>query len=97
MGSDFLRHGWVHPNGIIGTNAVMTKYPTVDEFAHEWASYIYNFPFLDLIIGITWWNEMSQSKWDMWHDSCMNGGFDTLDEIKYFEYDDFCDNIEAGI
>lgn len=84
------KYGWVHPNGIIGTNSIMTKYPTVDEFAHEWAEYLYNFPFLDLIVGITWWDEKSNERYkiqniDNWH------------EFDYLKYDNFCDNLEAGI
>lgn len=84
------RYGWVHPNGIVGINSIMPKYPTVDEFAHEWAIYLHNFPFLDLIVGITWWNEMSNERHQMmnpynWRD------------YEYVGYDDFLDNIEAGI
>lgn len=84
------RSGWVHPNGIVGINGIMPKYPTVDEFAHEWTTYLYNFPFLDLIVGITWWNEKSNERYEIqninnWH------------EFDYLGYDDFCDNLEAGI
>ncbi len=85
------RHGWVHPNGIVGTNSIMQKYPTVDEFAHEWAIYLYNFPFLDLIVGITWWNEMSVERYEILHSIPFNKRND------YAGYDDFYDNIEAGI
>lgn len=84
------RRGWVHPNGIIGTNSITTKYPTVDEFAHEWAKHLYNFPFLDLIIGVTWWDEMSTKRYEMQFTS-------NQDEFDYFEYDDFFDNLVAGI
>lgn len=92
----FERDGWVHPNGIIGTNSIMGKYPTVDEFAHEWARYLYNFPYLDLIIGITWWDEMSHEKFVKYGDSCAKG-FDDVDPLAYFEYKDFCENIQVGI
>lgn len=89
------RKGWIHPNGIIGTNSYMTKYPTVDEFVHEWAVYLYDFPFLDLIVGITWWDEMSPERWEMTHKYFRNQNF--LNEIDYLKYDDFCDNLEAEI
>lgn len=52
-----LGHGWVHPNGIIGRNGVTDKYTNIYEFAKEWARYLYNFPFLDLIIGFLWLDE----------------------------------------
>lgn len=90
------RYGWVHPNGIIGINSITPKFPTVDEFAHEWVRYLYNFPFLDLIIGITWWDGMSDERTEIFlnYDWSL-GSFD--DDYKYVEYDDFCENIEVGI
>lgn len=97
LGDYFSRYGWVHPNGIIGTNGITLKYPTVDEFAHEWAVYLHSFPFLDLIIGITWWDEVSPRKWKMLRERCKNRMFDVSNEMKYLEYNDFCNNIEAGI
>ena len=33
------------------------KYPTVREFIEEWYKLLYAFPYLDLIIAVTWWNE----------------------------------------
>ena len=50
-------YGWIHADGTIGTNATTQKYPTVREFIEEWYKLLYAFPYLDLIIAVTWWNE----------------------------------------
>ena len=50
-------YGWVHPNGNIGSNAITQKYPTLAEYVDEWCWYLKEFPFLDLIIAITDYNE----------------------------------------
>lgn len=77
-------NGWVHPNGIIGINDMMGKYPTVSEFAKEWATYLYHFPYLDLMIGVTWWDEHPfQIK--------------QYEAMPFQKCDNFHSNIEAGI
>lgn len=50
-------YGWIHADGTIGANAITQKYPTVREFIEEWYKLLYAFPYLDLIIAVTWWNE----------------------------------------
>lgn len=52
------KYGWVHPNGIVGSNAITQKYPDTDELIREWTVYAREFPFLDLVVVITWWDEM---------------------------------------
>lgn len=54
-------YGWIHADGTIGANATTQKYPTVREFIEEWYKLLYAFPYLDLIIAVTWWNE---GPWD---------------------------------
>lgn len=91
------RRGWVHPNGIVGTNDIMSKYPTVSEFAEELAIYLYEFPFLDLMIGITWWDELSTERSDLIHNCLMKSDYEIYDRLRFVEYDNFCQNLEAGI
>ena len=50
-------YGWIHADGTIGTNVTTQKYPTVREFIEEWYKLLYAFPYLDLIIAVTGWNE----------------------------------------
>lgn len=50
-------YGWIHADGTIGTNATTQKYPTVREFIEEWYKLLYAFPYLNLIIAVTGWNE----------------------------------------
>ena len=52
-----MGYGWIHVDGTIGSNAITQKYPTVSEFVEEWYRLLYEFPYLDLIIAVTWWNE----------------------------------------
>lgn len=96
--SGLSHHGWVHPNGIVGTNDYMNKYPLVSEFAEELAAYLYRFPFLDMVIGITRWNEMSDERWEIFFEAMKKSEEDKFfDRFGFLEYDDFCENIEAGI
>lgn len=50
-------YGWIHGDGTVGTNSITQKYPTVDEFIVEWYQKLLAFPYLDLIIAVTAWNE----------------------------------------
>ena len=50
-------YGWIHADGTIGANATTQKYPTVREFIEEWYKLLYEFPYLELIIAVTWWPE----------------------------------------
>lgn len=49
--------GWCHMDGTIGINLVMSKYPTLAEILEEWGRYVLEFPYLDLIVCVTHWNE----------------------------------------
>lgn len=49
--------GWIHTNGEIGIDSNIGKYPTVDEIFTEWIPRVDVFPYLDLIIALTYWNE----------------------------------------
>lgn len=50
-------YGWIHVDGTVGTNSITQKYPTIDEFVEEWYQKLLAFPYLDLIIAVTAWNE----------------------------------------
>ena len=56
-------YGWVHTDGTIGTNAITQKYPELYEFVLEWFQKLFKFPYLDLVIGITCWNELPNALW----------------------------------
>ena len=57
-------YGWVHTDGTIGTNAITQKYMVLYKFIAEWFQKLLKFPYLDLVIGITCWNEMPNEFWD---------------------------------
>ena len=50
--------GWVHIDGTIGVNSVIMEYPNIHEFIDEWEEKLEAFPYLDLVIAVTNWEEM---------------------------------------
>lgn len=82
--------GWVNSEGYVGLNYWAYKLPEIKEFAEEWAMHLHYFPYLDLFIGITEWNEGSPERWKV----IFHENFD-----PYAEYDneEFIDAIEMGI
>ena len=50
-------YGWIHADGTVGTNGITQKHPTIDEFVVEWYQKFLAFPYLNLIIAVTAWNE----------------------------------------
>lgn len=82
---------WVRPNGLVGMNGITGKYPTEEEFLESVLPLKEAFPYLDLMIAVTDWNEAPEHIWDML--------FDT-DESKVFspeDYPDFPEHIVYGI
>lgn len=84
--------GWVHVDGTIGINFITGKYPDIREFAEEWLEKLRAFPWLDLIIAVTDWDEMPPEAWErMWEQ-----------DIHFYEeeytYDEqFYEHIQIGI
>lgn len=79
--------GWSHPNGIIGENGITGKYPEMDEYLWELTNYVKAFPFLNMIIAVTDWDEMPDYAWDLhWSDPI---------RLNH-DYKDFIDSIEIA-
>lgn len=57
-------YGWIHVDGTVGGNAITQKYPEIYEFVMEWLEKLRAFPYLDLIIAVTNWEECSPAKWE---------------------------------
>lgn len=82
-------YGWVRPDGVIGTNDITWKYPIEDEFVDAVLPLMLAFPYLDLMIGVTDWDEAPDYAWDAWRED---------DEVFSREdYPDFEENIVYGI
>lgn len=65
VGSNAWSFGWVRPNGRIGLNFHMTKYPTIEEIVAELYTLLSTFPYLDFVIAITnWWEIPPDCEWD---------------------------------
>ncbi|MGN0649888.1 MAG: hypothetical protein ACI4KM_05580 [Oscillospiraceae bacterium] len=81
---------WVHPDGTVGINGILSKYPNAVEMIDDWCRYLMHFPYLDLVMGITAWDELPPYGWDELFNST-----DSYD--KFPVYNDFLDNLEAGV
>lgn len=87
--------GWIHPDGFIGINDITFKYPEENEFIAEWVKYLAEFPFLDIMIAITNWDEIPPVVWHKMFD-------DLFYTCKYWDADDeydeaFLKAIQFGI
>ena len=83
--------GWAHPDGTIGTNWVITyKYPSIEDVFIDGLSIALAFPFVNMIIAITDWNEQPPYAWEDETDKYE-------DEKDDNTYPDFAENIEVGI
>lgn len=87
-------HGWIHTDGTVGANAITQTFPSVDEFIMEWLYKLIKFPYLDLVIAVTWWNEVSPATYDYdWIDPFRRGRL-----WERPEYDaDFYEAVVLGI
>lgn len=54
-------YGWIHADGTVGCDGITQKYPDIDEFIAEWFIKMMAFPYLDLVIAVTDWDETPPS------------------------------------
>lgn len=57
-------YGRIHADGTVGTNSITQKYPELYEFIGEWFEKLMKFPYLDLVIAVTCWNELPNVLWE---------------------------------
>lgn len=76
-------YGWIHVDGTVGANAITQKYPEVSEFVSEWFYKLLCFPYLDLVIAVTNWNEVPDELWCL---SCFDDSYES--KHREFEMDD---------
>lgn len=58
-------YGWIHVDGTVGGNAITQKYPKIKAFVMEWFRNLAAFPYLNLIVAVTYWDEISSdAKYD---------------------------------
>ncbi len=101
-------YGWSHPDGRIGCNAITQRYPNYREYLTELLRWKVAFPYLDLTIAVSCWNEEPPYRWDARQEIIQrwNGKLSAADTQKmreelsqtdYMEFPDFCENLEIGI
>lgn len=85
-------YGWIHVDGTVGSNAITQKYPSTNEFVREWLRNLIAFPYLDLIIAVTYWDEIPPDCLDSIYQGVAERNFERK------EYDgDFYKAINGGI
>lgn len=52
--------GWIHADGTIGVNGITQKYPEIETMLMEWIMFLLAFPYLDLVIGVTFCDEIPE-------------------------------------
>lgn len=88
------RRGWVRPDGTIGMNGISgVKYPWEREITAEIIPLGLAFPFLDLMIAVTDWNEAPGYAWDVYFGKVGDEyTYDGDDEV--FQREDYPDSPE---
>lgn len=92
---NFFPHprGWVRPDGFIGQNDITGKYPCEEDFLDSVLPLKRAFPYLDLMIAITDWNEIPDYAWDKLDEE--GDSFETACSRE--DYPDFPEHIVYGI
>lgn len=86
--TDFFSNGPVHPNGVVGMNGIMGKYPNFYELFEEFVSYAAEFPFLDFVLAVSCWDEIPPEEWD----KIFTDGYE-----KPSHFPNFTENLEIGV
>lgn len=85
--------GWVRPDGLVGQNDITGRYPNEDEFLESVLPLKEAFPYLDLMIAITDWNEFPEYVWDQLDEE----GDEFQRAARREDYPDFPEHIVYGI
>lgn len=76
--------GWVQPNGIVGGNGITDKYPEMQELLEDIINIKINFPYLEFMVAITFWDEIPDYEWEKdWEDRASEPN-KKLDDYKDF-------------
>ena len=91
-------YGWIRPSGKICINNILWKYPEIIEIIEDTTPLVHHFPYLDFIIAITGWNEVSPSKWEEINKRTFytSEQYNNL-ELKGYSDEEFCNAIEIGV
>lgn len=80
-------HGWVHPDGTIAQNSCSgIKNPIIREILEDIYGVAEGYPFLDMTVAISKWDEISPAAYNL-----------PVDQWKYYDDGSFADSIELGL
>lgn len=99
----FSPFGWCHPDGTIGYNSVTSKYPDCLEILDEIVNIKLDFPFLEFMVALSFWNECPMYKYDIKHN--IRETYENEDEAEEAAddwaareiYPDFDENVQLLI
>lgn len=86
-------YGWIHVDGTVGLNGITYKYPELYEFINECFHKLRCFPYLDLVVVITDWDEIPAEAWEN-----LESDFHDKRLFEYKDYDKkFYEAVVLGI
>lgn len=83
-------YGWVHTDGTIGNNSITQTYPEMYQMIAEWLVKLMKFPYLDLVIAVTCWNELPNALWEDLGNKAKRREMELSDDL-------FISGVEIGI
>ena len=88
-------YGWIHVDGTVGCNAITSKYPDAEEFIDDCVGLAEAFPYLDLVIALTNWDEITPSERNYRY----GPGDQSEDDLSgyYFESPEFDEDFLAAV
>lgn len=88
-------YGWCHPSGIVGCNGITATWPDLDELLGDIVELKYAFPYLDFVMAITDWDEVSPEKYLL--EEKAGYSIEALRKLNYMEFEGFLDHVKIGI
>lgn len=105
-------YGWMYPDGTVGSNFITEKYPAPIEFISEMAWLLKAFPYLDMVLAVTNWDEIPEYVWNYMDDCYKDEDCEELtvskeeynkkckeqsEIIRTEDYKGFYDNLWFGV
>lgn len=89
---------WAHLDGTVGLNHYLAlPFVSMKDILREWSGIAKAFPFLDLVIAITNWDEFSYEAWAR-EEQAFNYKADSFYEIDGRSYDEvFYEDVKVGL
>lgn len=71
-------NGWMHPDGMVGYNSITGKHPVAIDLIMEMAALLDKFPYLDMVLAVTDWNEIPEYVWNYMDDCYSDDSYENM-------------------